>query len=76
MVTFVDFRKAFYSVRMRMMFAILRHYAVPERLVNAIDNLYTNSKAAVLAGGKLSRYFGIWSGVLRCSGTLFIHNSG
>ena len=27
--------------------------------------LYTNSKAAVLVGGKLSRYFDIWSGVLQ-----------
>ncbi len=63
-VTFVDFRKAFESVRMRML-AILRHYEVPKRLVNAIANLYTNSEAAVLVGGKLSRYFGIWSGVLQ-----------
>ena len=30
-VTFVDFRKAFESVNRRMMFAILRHYGVPER---------------------------------------------
>jgi hypothetical protein len=63
-VTFVDFRKAFDSVRMRML-AFLRHYEVPERLVNAISNLCTNSKAAVLVGGKLSRYFDIWSGVLQ-----------
>ena len=47
------------------MFAILRHYGVPERLLNAIASLYTNSKAAVLVGGKLSRYFDIWSGVLQ-----------
>jgi hypothetical protein len=63
-VAFVDFRKAFDSVRMRIL-AIPRHYEVPERLVNAIANLYTNSKAAVLVGGKLSRYFDIWSGVLQ-----------
>jgi hypothetical protein len=49
-VTFVEFRKAFDSVNRRMMFAILRHYGVPERLVNAIASLYTNSKAAVLGG--------------------------
>jgi hypothetical protein len=64
-VTFVGFRKAFDSVNRRMMFAILRHYGVPERLVNAIASLYTDSKAAVLVGGKLSRYFDIWSGVLQ-----------
>ncbi len=57
--TFVDFRKTFDSVRMRMMLAILRHYGVLERLVNAIANLYTKSKAAALVGGKLSRYFDI-----------------
>ena len=48
-LTFVDSRKAFDSVNRR----ILRHYGVPEGLVNAIASLFTNSKAAVLAGGKL-----------------------
>jgi hypothetical protein len=38
---------------------------VLERLVNAIANLYTKSKAAVLVGGKLFRHFDIWSGVLQ-----------
>ncbi len=64
-VIFVDFRKAVDSVRMRMMFAILRHYKAPERLVNPIANLCTNSKAVVLVGRKLSRYFDIWSRVLQ-----------
>ena len=76
-VTFVDFRKAFDSVIRRMMFAILRHYGVPERLLNAIASLYTNSKAAVLVGGKpqIFRYLE-WGLAGRCSGTLFVHNSG
>jgi hypothetical protein len=77
-VAFVNFRKAFdSSVNMCMIFAILRHYGVPERLLNAIANLYTSSKAAVLVGGKLQifRYLE-WGLSGQCPCTLFVLNSG
>ncbi len=68
LVTIVDFRKAFDSVNGCMIFAILRHFGVLKGLVNAIASLYTDSRAAILVGGKLfiqANYFGIWSGILQ-----------
>ena len=35
-VTFIDFQKAFDSIDRMMMFAILRHYAIPEKIVRAL----------------------------------------
>ena len=34
-VTFVDFKKAFISINRSVMFSVLRHYGIPETLVNA-----------------------------------------
>ena len=41
-VTFIDFKKAFDSINRKVMFAVLRHYGIPEAVVNAISVLYTN----------------------------------
>ena len=38
-ITFVDFKKAFDSIDREMMFAILRHYGIPEKIVFAIRSL-------------------------------------
>ena len=56
-VTFVDNRS--------MMFSILRHYGIPETLVNAIKVLYTNSSSAVMADGSISNPFSVTTGVLQ-----------
>ena len=47
------------------MFALLRHYGVPETVVNAISVLYTNSKSAVMVDGNLSDTFVVSTGVLQ-----------
>ena len=47
-VTFIDFKKAFDSIDRKVMFAVLRHYGIPEAVVNAIGVLYKNSKSAVM----------------------------
>ena len=47
-VTFIDFKKAFDSINRKVMFVVLRHYGIPEAVVNAISVLYKNSKSAVM----------------------------
>ena len=37
-----DFKKAFDSIDRKVMFAILRHYGIPEAVVNAVCTLYNN----------------------------------
>ncbi|CAF0934011.1 unnamed protein product [Brachionus calyciflorus] len=32
-ITFIDFKKAFDSINLKMMFAILRHYGIPSKIV-------------------------------------------
>ena len=50
-VTFIDFKKAFDSINRKVMFAVLRHYGIPEAVVNAVSVLYKNSKSAVMVDG-------------------------
>ena len=64
-ITFVDFKKAFDSIDREMMFAILRHYGIPAKIVNAIRVLYDNSESQVYEGGQLSMPFKITTGVLQ-----------
>ena len=48
------------------MFAVLRHYGIPEAVVNAISVLYKNSKSAVMmVDGNLSDPFDVTTGVLQ-----------
>ena len=39
-VTFIDFKKAFDSIDRKVMFAVLRHYGIPEAVVNVVSALY------------------------------------
>ena len=64
-ITFIDFKKAFDSIDRDMMFAILRHYGIPQKIVDAIRILYDNSKSQVYVDGKLSEPFQITTGVLQ-----------
>ena len=47
------------------MFAVLRHYGIPEAVVNAISVLYKNSKSVVMVDGGLSDPFDVTTGVLQ-----------
>lgn len=64
-ITFVDFKKAFDSIDRDMMFAILRHYSIPQKIVAAIRVLYDESKCQVYLQGQLSEPFKITTGVLQ-----------
>lgn len=47
------------------MFAILRHYGIPQRIVDAIATLYNDSSAVVFVEGQTSERFGVNTGVLQ-----------
>ena len=71
-ILFVDFKKAFDSIKRSTMFRILRHYGIPAKVVRAIQAIYKNSKSAVLVEGKLSEEFDVTTGVLQ--GVLIRHS--
>ena len=64
-ITFIDFKKAFDSINRKVTFAGLRHYGIPEAVVNAISVLYKKSKSAVNVDGNLSDPFDVTTGVLQ-----------
>ena len=46
-ITFIDFSKAFDTIHSGLMFKILCTYGIPEQLVNAIKDMYSNTQAKV-----------------------------
>ena len=46
-VTFIDFKKTFDYINRKVMFAVLRHYEIPESIVTAINILYKDSQSIV-----------------------------
>ena len=64
-ITFIDFKKAFDSIDMTDMFAVLRHYGIPATIVNAISELYNNSKSVVMVDGNISNPFQVTTGCCR-----------
>ena len=43
-ITFINFKKAFYSVHQGEMMRILNAYRIPDRLENAICDMYSGTK--------------------------------
>ena len=62
---FIDFKKALDSLNRKVMFAVLRHYGIPEAVVNAISVRYVNSRSTVIVNGCTSETFGETTGVLQ-----------
>ena len=52
---FNDFRAAFNSVDREMMHKILKHYGLPQKVVNVIRNSYEGFKCCVKARGRRAR---------------------
>ena len=59
---FIGFKKAF--INRKAMFAVLRHYGIPEPLINAIVVIYNTSKGAVMVDGNVTDHFEVSTGVL------------
>ena len=56
-ITFIDFKKAFDSIHRGKMLCILKAYGIPENLVNAIEDIYSDTKAKVLSPDGETRVF-------------------
>ena len=62
---FIDFRKAFDSIHRERMMTILKAYDIPEKLLTAINLMYTGTKARVLSPDGETELFEILAGVLQ-----------
>ena len=60
---FIDFMKAFDSLDREVMWQLLKHYGVPQKLINIIMALYDSCQCCVIHGGKLSPAFSVKTGV-------------
>ena len=63
--TFIDFKKAFDSVHRGKMIKILRSYGIPDKIVNAIESSYDNTRAKVYSPDGVTEEFDIVKGVLQ-----------
>ncbi|CAH8544655.1 unnamed protein product [Schistosoma intercalatum] len=62
-INFIDYEKAFDSVDRRTLWKLLRHYGVPEKIVNIIRNSYDGLQSKVVHGGQLTDAFQVRTGV-------------
>ena len=62
-LNFIDYSKAFDSIDRKMLWKIMAHYGVPDKLINLIRSMYSNSGGQILYKGKLSVFFEIATGV-------------
>ena len=72
---FIDFEKAFDSVHRDTLWKIMRHYGIPEKIIDLVKCMYSNSECAVVDGTGTSEWFTIKSGVKQgcdMSGFLFL----
>ena len=60
---FIDFRAAFNSVDRKMMYKIMKHYGLPEKVVNVIQNSYESFKCSVKAEGEKGQMFDVKTSV-------------
>ena len=62
-VNFIDYKKAFDSLDRTSLWKILRHYGIPQKIVNIIKSMYEGGGGKVMFKGKLSDLFEIKTGV-------------
>ncbi|VDO94892.1 unnamed protein product [Schistosoma margrebowiei] len=62
-INFIDYEKAFDSVDRRTLWKLLRHYGVPEKIVNIIRNSYDGLQCKVVHGEQLTDAFQVRTGV-------------
>ena len=64
-MVFIDFKKAFDTINRQQMIKILAAYGIPNRLVQAISDMYKNTRARVQTPDGLTEEFQINTGVLQ-----------
>ena len=62
-INFIDYEKAFDSVDRQTLWKLLRHYGIPEKIVNLIKNTYESMSCRVVHGGQLTNGFQVRTGV-------------
>ena len=62
-MVFVDFEKAFDSIDREVLWKILRHYGIPEKIVKMIRVFYDGFQARVLHEGEMTESFSMSTGV-------------
>lgn len=62
-LNFIDFRRAFDSIKRSCLWAILRAYGVPFKIITLIQAFYNNYECCVLHNGQQSEWFQVTSGV-------------
>ncbi|CAH8459102.1 unnamed protein product [Schistosoma turkestanicum] len=62
-INFIDYEKAFDSVDRKTLWRLLRHYGVPEKIVNIIRNSYDGFNCKIVHGGQLTDSFEVKTGV-------------
>ena len=68
---FVDFEKAFDSLDREVMWRILRHYGIPNKIINMLKVQYQGFTCQVLHGGTLTEPIEVKAGVRQ---VVFIHH--
>ena len=63
--TFIDFKKAFDSIHRGKIAKVLRSYGIPDKLVDAINMSYANTRAKVYSPDCVSGEFDIVAGILQ-----------
>ncbi|VDO65779.1 unnamed protein product [Schistosoma curassoni] len=62
-INFIDYEKAFDSVDRRTLWKLLRHYGVPEKIVNIIRDSYDGLQFKVVHEGQLADAFQVTTGI-------------
>ncbi|VDO78599.1 unnamed protein product [Schistosoma margrebowiei] len=62
-INFIDYEKAFDSVDRTTLRKLLRHYGVPQKIVNIIRNSYDGLNCKIVHGGQLTKSFEVKTGV-------------
>ncbi|VDO75741.1 unnamed protein product [Schistosoma margrebowiei] len=62
-INFIDYEKAFDSVDRPTLWKLLRHYGVPQKIVNIIQCSYDGLNCKIVHGGQLTKSFEVKTGV-------------
>ena len=62
-MNFIDFEKAFDSIDHQVLWNILKHYGIPQKIISIIQQLYDGFSCQVIRDGNLTEPFTVTSGV-------------